>query len=173
MRVVHDHHPVGDLECLFLIVRDEDAGHVDFVVEATNPLPQFLTHLRIERAERLVQQQHARLRRERPRQRDALALAARQLRRIAVLQRFEPDQPQHLLDPLANQLLRRLAHLESIRDVLCNGHVPEQRVVLEDETNFAMARRFVGDVFAVTDHCPRIGDFEPRDDAQQRRLAGS
>ena len=172
-RVVHDDHAIGYFERLFLVVRDEDAGHVDFVVQAANPLAKLLAHLRIERAERLVKQQHAGLRRERPRQRDTLPLAARQLRGIAVLQRFEADQMQHLVDALANQLARRFAHLESIRDVLRDGHVPEQRVVLEDETNFAIARRLLGDVLAVADDGPGVGDFESRDDAQQRRLAGS
>ena len=72
---------VGDLERFLLIVRDEHAGHVNLVVETPQPAPQLLPHLRIERAERLVEQQHLRLDRQGARERDALALAAGKLRR--------------------------------------------------------------------------------------------
>ena len=74
--LVHHHDPVGQLERLFLIVSDEDAGDVQFVVQPPQPSPQLLTDLGIERAERLVEQQHLGLDRERARERDALALAA-------------------------------------------------------------------------------------------------
>ena len=74
---------VGHLEGLFLVVRDEDAGHVDLVVQPAQPLPQLLPHLGVEGAERLVEQQHLRLGRQRPRQGHALPLAAGELRRIA------------------------------------------------------------------------------------------
>ena len=49
-------------------------------------LAQVLAHLGVERAERLVEEQHARLDGERAGERDALALAARQLRGIALLE---------------------------------------------------------------------------------------
>src|SRR2546422_8172294 len=38
-----------------LVVGDEHAGHVDLVVQATEPLAQLLAHLGVERAERLVE----------------------------------------------------------------------------------------------------------------------
>ena len=81
--VVHDDHAVGELERLFLIVRDEHAGQVNLGVQPPQPAPQLLPHLGVERAERLVEQQHLRLDRERARQRDALPLAAGELRRVA------------------------------------------------------------------------------------------
>ena len=81
--LVHDHDAVGDLERLFLVVGDEHAGDVNLVVQPAQPLAQLLAHLGVERAERLVEQQHLRLGRERPRQRDALPLAAGELRRVA------------------------------------------------------------------------------------------
>ena len=61
-------------------------------MEPAQPLPQLLPHLGVQRAERLVEQQHLRLRRQRARQRDALPLAARQLRRVARAEAFEADQ---------------------------------------------------------------------------------
>ena len=78
--VVHDDDPVGDLEGLLLVVRDEDAGDVDLVVQAAEPLAELLAHLGVERAEGLVEEEDLRLGGERARERDALALAARELR---------------------------------------------------------------------------------------------
>ena len=55
--------------------------------------------LRIQRAERLVHQQRFGLVDQRARQRDALAHAARKLRRVVVLESLQPDQLDHLRDP--------------------------------------------------------------------------
>ena len=84
LAAVHEHQLVGELERLVLVVRDEDRGDVQLLVQAAQPAAQLLAHLGIERAERLVEQQHARADGERARERDALALAAGKLRRIAV-----------------------------------------------------------------------------------------
>ena len=59
---------------------------------------QLLAHARVERAERLVEQQHLRLDRERAGERHALALAAGELRRVAVAEVREPDEIQQLVD---------------------------------------------------------------------------
>ena len=82
--VVHHDDAVRELERLLLIVRDEHAGHVQLVVQPAQPAPQLLPHPGVERAERLVEQQHARLDGERARERHALPLAAGELRRIAL-----------------------------------------------------------------------------------------
>ena len=71
---VHHDHVVGEFERFLLIVRHEHARDVELVVQLAQPAPQVLAHARVERAERLVEQQHARPHRERARERDALAL---------------------------------------------------------------------------------------------------
>jgi hypothetical protein len=76
LSLVHDDDAVGELERLFLIVRHEDAGEMNFLMQAAEPAPQLLPNLGVERAERLVEQKHRRLDGERARQRDSLALAA-------------------------------------------------------------------------------------------------
>ena len=84
LAVVHHHDLLGHLHRLLLVVRDEDGRHVDLVVEAAQPGAQLLAHRGVERAERLVEQQHARLDGERAGEGHALALAAGELRRVAV-----------------------------------------------------------------------------------------
>jgi hypothetical protein len=90
--LVHQHHAVGHFQRLFLVVGDEDAGDVQLVVQAAQPAAQFLAHLGVERAEGLVEQQHLGLHRQRARQGNALALAARELRGVAVGQPVELHQ---------------------------------------------------------------------------------
>ena len=57
-----------------------------------------LAELQIECSERLVEQQHPRHVDERPRERDTLLLAARQLPGLRPPYPTRPDDPEHLLD---------------------------------------------------------------------------
>ena len=54
--------------------------------------------------------------------------------------------------------------------VLEDGHVAEQRVVLEDETHPAVARVARGGIFALQQNHAGICRIEPGDDPEQRRL---
>ena len=67
-------------------------------MQPAQPAAQLLAHLGVERAERLVEQQHLRLDGERARQRHALALSARELRRVAVGQPVELHELQQVVD---------------------------------------------------------------------------
>ena len=87
--LVHDHDLPGDLHRLLLVVGDEDRRHVDLVVETAKPLAQLLADVRVQGPERLVEQQHLGLDGERASQRHALALAARELRRVPVAEPIE------------------------------------------------------------------------------------
>src|SRR5690349_18925258 len=83
--------------------------------------------MRIERAERLVQQEHARPPRERPRERDALALAPRQRARLLLRQMSDPE-------PLEQPVDRTAAE----RDVQLHAEMRKERVVLEYEPDRAL-----------------------------------
>ncbi len=89
---VHHHQLAGDVHRLFLVVGDEDRRHVHLLVEAAQPGAQVLAHLGVERPERLVEQQHLRLHRQRPRQRHPLPLAAGELGGVAAGEPVELDQ---------------------------------------------------------------------------------
>src|SRR4051795_7261047 len=66
------------------------------------------------------------------RERDALALAARQLRRLARSVVVEADHGQRLAGAPAALGLRQLLDPQPVLDVLLHGHVREQGVILED-----------------------------------------
>ncbi len=97
--VVDDDDLVGDLHRLFLVVGDEHGGDVHLVVQPAQPVAQLLADLRVERTERLVEQQHLRLDGERAGQRHALPLAAGELRRVAVGELLEVHELEQLVDP--------------------------------------------------------------------------
>ena len=122
-----------------------------------------LAQLEVERAERLVEQQHARLVHERARERDALLLAARELPRLALRQARRgrrarasrargPCQlrPSHALAPQAEG------------DVLEDRQVREERVALEDGVDVALVRRQADDVAGRRGRSrPSVGSSKP------------
>jgi tetratricopeptide (TPR) repeat protein len=68
---------VRHLDGFLLIVRHENAGEMQFVVQTPQPAAQLVAHLAVECAEGLVQQQHIGSHGQRARQRHTLPLAAR------------------------------------------------------------------------------------------------
>ena len=101
LAAVHHRDPVGDLHRLLLIVGDEHGGDVLLVVQAPQPGAQLGADGGVERAERLVEQQHLRLDGERPGERHPLALAAGELVRALLGPLGQADQRQQLVDALA------------------------------------------------------------------------
>ena len=172
--VAHHDDLVGDLHRLLLVVRDEDRRHVHLVVQPAQPRAQVLAHARVERAERLVEQQHLGLDRERAGERHPLALAAGELRGIALGEARRAARAR-----AARRRARVISSFGRLRISSPNatfsrhGHVLEGRVVLEDEADAALLRRERGRVVARRSDRARVGLLEPGDDAQQRRLAAA
>ena len=122
---------------------------------------------------RLVEQEERRRGRERPGQRDALLLAARELRRVLVLVTGEPHERQQLVDTAGDGAGLHATRLEAVGDVPTDGQVREERVGLEDDAVVAQGRRQAGDVAAGHAHRARVLALEPSDDPQQRGLAAA
>ena len=74
----HHGDAVAERERLRLVVRDVHRGHAELVEEATEIVEQPVAEPAVERAERLVEEEDARLGCERARESDALLLAARE-----------------------------------------------------------------------------------------------
>ena len=101
-----------------------------------------LAQLLVERRQRLVHQQDARLEDDGAGERDALALAARELVDVAVAEPAELHELEHLLRRAsAISALRDPAQPQGIGDVAGDRHVREQRVVLEHHADVALVRR--------------------------------
>ena len=169
--VVEDREPVAHREGLALVVRDVDERDADAALEALQFQLHLLAELEVERAERLVEQQHARTVDERTRERHALPLSAGKLRRLAVVQTREPHEFEHLAGTPPPLGLRDLADHQGVLDVLADAHVREQRVVLEDGRDVAGVRRRARDVVAVDLDAAAGRLLESGDQAQAGGLA--
>ena len=174
---IEHHDPISHLHGLVLVVGDEDAGDVHLVVHAAQPATQLLAHLGVQRPEGFIQQQHAGLDRQGAGQCDALALPARELRRVAIgqpVQLHEREQRVHAtldLGLIGSAAARH--HPQPEGDVLEDRHVVEERIVLENEAHATRLRIGMGGVLAMEQHATAVGHFQSGDDAQQRRLARS
>ncbi len=164
--LVDDHDLVGHLEGFLLVVGDKDRGDVHLVVQAPQPLAQLLAHLRVERTEGLVEQQHRGLDRERPSQRHALTLPARQLRGEPMRELLQMHQFQQFTHALVHHVLGTLADLQAKGHVLGHTHVLERRIVLEHEAHAPTLRGQARRVDALDLDGALIGLLEAGDDAQ-------
>ena len=177
LSIAHHHDAVGQFECLLLVVGNEHGGVSGLFVNFEQPAAELFANLGVERAERLVEQKQAWLDGEGARERDTLALAAGQLRRITLLQTLELNQLDELERSLADlggtRPLIAGTHLQAESDIAEHGHVPEQRIVLEDETHIARLHRQMKRILSVKGHAAGSRLVEPGQDAEESRFAGA
>jgi len=171
--VLHNGHLVAHDEGLVLIVGDDDRGRPERSQQGPDLGLQLDAQLHVQRLEGLVQQQHPRARRQRPRDGDSLLLAARQGVGHALLEAGEVDHLQHLAHPRAavGSAAEPVGHVPTHREVW------EQRALLAEQADAPGFRRHVHARTrqqALTHvHLPAVGDVEARHDAHERRLAAT
>ncbi len=158
---------------LDLRVGDEHERDADIALQVDQVDLHLLAQLGVERTERLVEQQQARTVGQPARQRNALLLPAGQLVRIGCCLVGEV----HLFENLARHPVdfggRAARHLQRKSDVLSHRHMREQRVALEHGMHRAFFSGSVGEVFAVEQNLPGIGQIEAGDHAQYRGFAAA
>ena len=131
----------------------------------------------VERGERLVEQQELGLARHDARERHALLLTARELRRALLLKAIEAKGRDLAGDGLRALLFALAEHADG--DVLLDRHVGEQRVVLEEVAHAPLlraqvdARRGVEQHAAVEDDPALVGDHDAGDALERHRLAAA
>jgi hypothetical protein len=125
------------------VVGDEDAGRRGPPAEPLEIVGQLRPRPRVERAERLVEEQELRLDDERPGQADPLRLAGRELAGMPVAQVSDPQPLEPAVDPPAR--LRRVdpSEPEAGRDVVEDGRGEEERR-RQDEAEAAPVDQVVG-----------------------------
>ena len=169
----HDRDPAAHRHRLDLVVGDVDGRRPEALVDPGDLGAGLDAELRVEVRQRLVHQEHRRLADDRPAERDALALAARQLLRLAVEQLLEAEDPGRVVDPLLDVGLRDLPELQPERHVVADRHVRVERVALEDHRDVAILG---GDVVddAVADPERAVADLlETGDHPEAGRLAAA
>ena len=137
----HDGDAIAERQRLVLVVRDQQRRDALVALQRADLVAQRDARPGVERGQRLVEQERARLEHQRARQRHALLLAAGELARQPVRQRRQSHALQHRARAPAPLRLVDAAHAQRIRDVLPHAHRREQRVALEHDTARALARR--------------------------------
>ena len=172
--LMHQHHQVRHGQRLGLVVRDVDECGADAAVNALDLELHLIAQLLVEGAERLVHQQQARMRNQRPRHRHPLLLAAGQLARIAPAIVLHSHQRERFGDAPFDVGLRQLgAHLERKRDVVRNREMRKQRVRLEHHADVAVVRRHVRNRAIVEQNVAGIRGEKSGDQVEGRGLARS
>jgi hypothetical protein len=170
---VHHQHAFGQRHRLDLVVGDEQRGDAELAVQGLDLQPRLRAQLGVEVGQRLVEQEDLGLAHDRAAHRDALALAAGELTRLAVQQRTELEDLGRLLHPLFDLRLGQLGDLQAVGHVVVHAHVRVQGVVLEHHRDVALGR------FEPVDDPPADRDLaaadllQPGDHAQQRALAAA
>ena len=133
--------PVAERERLDLVVRDVEHRPADALVQRLQLGARRRPQLRVEVRERLVQEEHVRPAREGARERDALALAAREPEGLAVEEGLAAREPRRLGDALGHLAPAHPPRGEAEADVRGDVEVREERVVLEHHRDVPRGRR--------------------------------
>ena len=126
-------HGVGERERFLLVVGDEERARAGGAQDRRDLLAQALAQAGVERGERLVEQHDLGIGRQRAGERDALALAARELVRVRRGPVGEADEREALRRPRSRPDAPK-------PDVGGDREVREQRAVLEDHADVAALR---------------------------------
>src|SRR6185436_8601621 len=170
---VHDRDAIAHRERFLLVVRHEDERDAEIPLEVLELHLDFFAELLIERSEGLVEEQHLRLESQRPGEGDPLALTAGELVRLALLEPRELDETEGLPDATGLRRTVELSVAQAEGDVLFDGEVREQGVVLEDHVHGPQIGRRPGHVLAVDADAAGARQLEATDHPQQRRLAAA
>ena len=156
-----------------LIVSDVNRRGLQALVQLLDLGAHLDAQLGVEVRQRLIEQEHLRVARDGAPHGDALALAARELARVALEQMLQSQNFGRLHHARVDLLLRRIAQPQREAHVGPDRHVRIKRVVLEHHGDVALFRRHVVD-HAIADADLAAGDvLEPGNHAQQGRLAAA
>ena len=171
--VIENRQPVTHAQRLVLVVGDDDERDADLALDRLEFDLHLLAQLEVQRAEWLVEQQHPWPPDQCAREGDALTLPARKLLRAPWRVLGQPDHVERVGGATPAFGLGHAAHLQAVLDVLRDGHVREQRVLLEHGVDVAALGGQASDVDAAEFDHAGGGLLESRDHAQDRGLSGT
>ena len=167
----------ADVPHQFAVVRRDEHGRAAGV-DVTEQVHDLEREIRIEVAGGFIGQDERRLVDQRPRDRDALLLAAAELQGVRVHPVLEAQPLEHLEGPALLLHRRGAQHAGHEPDVVQHGLRRDQLEVLEDEADGApvglrLARRQLRQVPPRDFHRPFRRQLLPQQEPKQRRLAGA
>ena len=173
MAVPHDRDAVAERHRLDLVVGHVQGRHADAALQRVDLGAHLHAQLRVQVRERLVHQEGLRLAHDRASHRHPLALAARERARLALEVLLDLQGLRRVPHPLLDLVLRQLAQLQPEGQVLLDGHVRVERVVLEDHRDVAILGSEVVDDPLPDPDLAAADLLEPGQHAQRRGLAAA
>src|SRR6516165_6457373 len=176
---IHHHDPVADESYDAQIVRDEDVGEMETRLELLQQIENLCFNRFVERGDGLIEDEKARLHRQRACDVDALALAAGKLVRIArgVELRREADQGEHGFRPRSRGAPRMPAYARTEGDRVGKRKARVERgiAVLEHHLYRALHpadgdAAHASDLLAVENQRAGIGFDQANQQPRRRRL---
>ena len=167
----HDQHLVGEIDRLDQTMGDEQDGRTAALLHAQKLFPHPRPRLLVERAERLVHQQQARIADEAAGNGDALLHAAGQFVREAAREIDKPDKVEQFHRPGAPFGRRHAAERQREFDILRRRLPRQQQRLLKDDADLVGAR--TGDRLAVDANLPARRRVKPADDLHQRGFSAA
>ena len=173
--LVHDADGVANGKGLELVVGHEQRGGLGRLENGADLVRQALAQVHIQIGKRLIEQQQARLGRERTRQGDALLLAAREFVRKALVLAGQPHEFEHLGHARGARGARQVVDAKA--DVAPHVQMRKQGVVLKHHANLTI---FGGQIEAGAAHhlagefdAARRCGLQPGHGPQQRGFAAA
>ena len=182
---IHHRDPVRDVADQAQIMRDEQHGEAEPLLQLQQQVDDLRLHRDVEGGDQLVGDQAFRLHRQRPRDADALALAAGEFMRIAVGRHraaAAPGPAARRCAPAIWRLRAHAVHRQRLGQGLAHRHARVERAVgvLEHHLHAAVeARAALGPVerphvdAVDSDACPRSGSMQPDEAAREGGLAAA
>ena len=133
-------------------MRDIDERDAHALLDVFQFVLHVLAQSEVERAERLVEQQHLRTVDQGAGDGDTLLLAAGEACYLAVFKAFEADDLEHFGDAVVDFLFRQLRQAQAEGDVVVDIEVREEGVSLEHGVDLAFIRGQVVDALPVKKH---------------------
>jgi len=168
---MHHDHQIGQRHRFVLAVGDMDKGDAELALQPLQLLEHEAAQERVERRERLVEQQNLRLGDKRSRERNPLLLTSRELRGQTLGKILHFHQPQKLARPGMPRSLADPSHLQAERDIVEAVRMRKQRIALKHHCHAPPSGRQIGHV-AVANQDVAVSDvFMPGNHAQRGGLA--
>ena len=154
-------------------MRDIDERYAKLLLQALELQLHLLSQLEVQRAERFIQQEDARIVDDGAGDGDALLLSAGHAVNLPLFKALQLHRFQRRRDLAAYHVLRQLFDRQTVGDVVIHIHQREKRVILEHGVHRALVRRHAADVLPVDEDGARIRLFKPCEHSQRRRFAAA
>ena len=173
LALVHHYDPVGQAHGFFLVVRNIDSGHLQFLLLFPYELAHREALIAVQRAQRLVHEIHRRLPYHGACQRYPLLVAAAELGRKPVELPGQPESVRHAIQGFPYRGVGSARRAQREDDVLAHRQVRVQGIELEHKANVTLRRPEPGDIAPGHRHLARRRHFQTSDHAQRGRLPAS